>query len=147
MNRKSTLNLSSTFGMEFILQRKTVSTIVLGLLLLALAFGAVFAVMSVFEPRLLSGTSAGIEASSARWAALGRTFGTESKARLADSARWAALGEFYTPNYEAISTVNSARWTALGDFYQAKIQAGIEASAARWSALGRWYTAQIVKGQ
>ena len=65
MKSKSTaINLSSTYGMEFILQRKTVSTIVLGLLLLALAFGAVFALpflalLNPLESATLESTSAG----------------------------------------------------------------------------------------
>ena len=142
MKSKSTaLNLSSTFGMESILQRKTMSTLVLGLLLLALAFGAVFAVMSVIEPRLLSGTSAGLEASSARWAALGEYFGAESRVRSADAARWSALGEYYAPNYEAIAAVNSARWSALGNLYRNRLETSLEASSARWAALGEYFGA------
>ena len=57
---------------------------------------------------------------SARWNALGAYFGADSKARVADAARWNALGAHYAPDYEAIAAVNSARWNALGESYAAK---------------------------
>ncbi|MGD8820795.1 MAG: hypothetical protein PVF67_11880, partial [Anaerolineae bacterium] len=55
--------------------------------------------------------------SSARWTALGKAFGIESRARAADAARWAALGTLHAPDYEAIAAASSARWTALGESY------------------------------
>ena len=60
---------------------------------------------------------------SARWNALGAYF-TESKARVADAARWNALGAHYAPDYQAIAAVNSARWNALGEWYAAKTVQG-----------------------
>ena len=78
---------------------------------------------------------AGIEASAARWSAMGEYF-ARMKALAADAARWNALGESFTPDYGTIAAVSSARYSALGDLYRGKIEAGIEASSARWSALG-----------
>lgn len=59
--------------------------------------------ISAVRPEVSSGVAAGIEASSARWAALGAT---------------------YTPDYEAIAAVNSARWAALGKWYADKMAKG-----------------------
>jgi hypothetical protein len=61
--------------------------------------------------------------SSARWAALGESFG-DMAARSADSARWSALGASYTPDYETITEVSAARWTALAESYMAQAALG-----------------------
>lgn len=59
----------------------------------------------------------------------------------ASAARWTALGVYYAPDYEAIATVNAARWTALAQHFDAESR-GRVADAARWNALGARYTAQ-----
>ena len=142
MNRKSgTLSILSFNGMENILALKPISTIVLGLSALVLVVVALLAGMPLSDSGGLPGISAGVEASSARWTALGAHFAPDygaiatvnaarlnalgeyfgkSKARAADAARWNALGAHFAPDYEAIAAVNSARWSALGALYACK---------------------------
>ena len=72
MTRKSsTLSQLSVNGMGNIHAVKTISAIILGLSLLALVVVAVVMLLSAGGPEVSTGTAAGIEASSARWSALG----------------------------------------------------------------------------
>lgn len=99
----------NSFGMEWIigkgkpLLRKEAVWLVLISLAVVLVAATFLALTSAVRPEVLSRVAAGIDASSARWAALGAT---------------------YAPDYEAIATVNSARWAALGEWYANKIATG-----------------------
>ena len=178
MTRKSnTFGQLSVNGIGTINTVKAVSAGILGLSLLALVVIVAGMLLSAGQAQLPSGTAAGLEASSARWTAIGEVFAQEkalaardygriasvSAARYsalgdfyqgkiaagveASSARWAALGRSFAANYEAISDASSARWSALGDFYRGKVEAGLEASSARWSAMGKYYSVQGVQSQ
>ena len=146
MERKSaTLNLVWSDLKGGFLVHKRLPTIVAGSVVLLLAVVALLGVMSVFDRGGSPGITAGIEAASARWTALGASYAPDyeaiaavssarytalgesyghSAARAADSARWSALGASYTPDYDAIAAVSSARWTALGESYTAKAALG-----------------------
>ncbi|MEJ2734959.1 MAG: hypothetical protein P8189_15560, partial [Anaerolineae bacterium] len=139
MERKSaTLDFVGIDLKGGILGHRGFQTLVAGLVVLLLAVVAVVGVTSVFEGRASSRIGAGVEAASARWAALGASYAPDpgtiaevssarwsalgesfghAAARSADSARWAALGASYAPDYEAIAEVSSARWTALGESF------------------------------
>ena len=95
--------------------------VVMGLALFLLAAAAAALVVAVVEPAASAGIEAGIEAS---------------------SARWRALGEYYTPDYEAITAVNSARYEAMARHYGkevADLERSEQASTARWVAMGAHY--------
>jgi hypothetical protein len=113
--------------------------VVLGLLAVALVAAGAYAVLPATSPEGASGAAAGVEASSARWAAMGSHFEAQMRARAADTARWAALGEQYGHDYRMIAAIDSARWSALGRHYQSRVAAGVRAGSARWAALGRLY--------
>ena len=118
MTRKSsTLSQLSVNGMESVQVLKTISAIILGLSLLALVVVAVIMVFSAGGPEVSTGTAAGIEAS---------------------SARWSALGESYAPDYEAVAAASSARYSAMGESL-ARSKASV-ADVARWNALAERFT-------
>jgi len=58
----------------------------------------------------------------------------------ASSARWSALGKYYTAQYERAAAANSARYSAMAGAYTR----GIDASSARWSAMARAYTGGVL---
>jgi hypothetical protein len=65
----------------------------------------------------------------------------------ASSARWTALGAYYTAKYEAAAAASSARWTALGAYYTAKYEAAAAASSARYEAIAEWYSQKGLSGR
>jgi hypothetical protein len=117
---------------------KQATLVALSLLGVALAVVAVYLLVSGPGTAAQPGITAGVEAGSARWAALGAAFAPDyeaiaavssaryqalgahygpSRARSVDAARWAALGAAFAPDYEAIAAVSSARYQALGEWY------------------------------
>ena len=150
--------------------RKEVVLAVLISAAVVLVAASVWALMSVARPGVSSGVAAGVEASSARWAALGAHYTRDYEAIAAvNSARWSALGDYYrdrvsagveassarwaalgahlTRDYEAIAAVSSARWSALGANYLARYEAAAAASSARYQALAEWYAGQVAQGE
>jgi hypothetical protein len=75
---------------------KQATLVALSLLGVALAVVAVYLLVSGPGTAAQPGITAGVEAGSARWAALGAAF---------------------APDYEAIAAVSSARYQALGEWY------------------------------
>jgi hypothetical protein len=65
----------------------------------------------------------------------------------ASSARWAALGAYHTTKYEAAAAASSARWAALGAYYTAKYEAAAAASSARYQAMAEWYIQKGLSGR
>jgi ketosteroid isomerase-like protein len=101
------------------------SVVVMGLVLLLLAAATAVLVALVVNPGPPSGIEAGIEASAARWSALG--------------------AHYAKPDYEAIASVNSARYEALARHYGQEVtnlERGQQANTARWVALGEYYAPQ-----
>ena len=153
MTRKtSTFRQLSVNGIGNMNAVKTISAIILGLSLLALVVLAVATLFSTGGSGVLLGTEAGLEASTARWSALGESYAPDYEAVAAASSarysamgealarsqggtaelgRWKALGERYSPDFMTVAAVGSARYSALGDLHLSRIQAGNEASAAR----------------
>ena len=107
MTRKTnTLNLTNS--MEHFTTVKLISAIVLVLSVLALTVVAALTVPSLIAPAVQNGTAAGVDASTARWTALGEYYSGESTARTADAARWPSLGEFFAHDYEGVASIDSA---------------------------------------
>ena len=132
MSRMSgTANLFWIDGGMGVFVRRNVNMLLLGLLVLALATFGVLAVNSLSGPSVSLGVAAGLEASTARWSALGAQF-SEAGAQAADSARWSALAAHFAPNYELVATTSSARWNALGKAFGVQ---GRNADSARWVGL------------
>ena len=98
VNRKSEALLWSGQKGESLAHLR-IAMLVLGLAALVLAMVAVVAGMGAIEPGVPVAAAVTVDAS---------------------SARWSALGKHYAPDYEAIAAVNSARWNALGEWYAAK---------------------------
>ena len=151
--------------------RNQVLVLVLSLAAVVLAAATVYLLVSVINPDASSGIAAGVEASSARWSALGATYAPDrSAATAAGSARWTALGAYHLARYEAAAaassaryqalaeyynteaaslvpsmTADSTRWTALGAYHLARYEATAAASSARYQALANWYAAKAVR--
>jgi hypothetical protein len=153
-HKSATLDLVGIDLKGSFLGHRGTPTVVAGLVVLLLSVVAVAGGLFLFEPGASSGIAAGIEATSARWSALGASYAPDyetiaevssarytalarSFGRSADSARWAALGASYAPDYETIAEVSSARYTALAESYG--FSPARSADSARWSALGASY--------
>jgi hypothetical protein len=134
----STLKQASLNRLENIQVVKMIAAIALGLGLVALAVVVVMLVFSADGTDAESATAAGLEASSARWSALGESYAPDYEAIAdADSARYGALAERYVPDYERAAAANSARWTAMAvAVSEAEART---ADAARWSAMAERY--------
>jgi len=89
----------------------------------------------------------GLEASSARWAAVGRFYADQlERAAATDSARWAAAGRFYTDRFERAAAADAARWAAAGLFYSNLFERAAVVSSARYSAMAVFYAGGLVAG-
>jgi hypothetical protein len=146
-HKAGTLNMVWTAGKEKSGARNRVLLRGLISIVIVLVAGISFALISAVRPDAPSGVAAGVEASSARWAALGRHFTAETRARAADSARWAAQGAYFSMAQARARAADSARWAAQGDSYWNSIEAGVEASSARYQALGEWYAGKTAEGR
>ena len=82
---------------------KRVMIVALSLLAVALAVASIYLFVSTSRTDAGSGIMAGVEAS---------------------SARWNALGAANAPDYATVADVSSARWSALGENYAAKAAQG-----------------------
>ena len=139
--------------------RNQVLTLVLSLAVVLLAAATVYLLVSVISPDASSGIAAGVEASSARWTALGQFYAAEtlradhSAAAAADSARWTALGDYYAAEAlraERSADASAARYQAMAEFYNshaASLEPGTMADSARWTALGDYYTAKALHAE
>jgi hypothetical protein len=169
-HKVSTFNVGRVRGKGESRVRKEVVLAILISAAVVLVAASVWALMSMARPAVASGVAAGVEASSARWAALGAHYTRDyeaiaavSSARWnalsdyyrtrvaagveASSARWAALGAHYARDFEAIAAVSSARWSALGDCYLARYEAAAATSSARYQALAEWYARRVAQGE
>ena len=129
--------------------RNQILMLVLSLAAVMLAAATVYLLVSVISPDGSSGIAAGVEASSARWTALGEYYAPESNAAAAaSSARWTALGEHYRAESlraERSANASSARWSALGAYHLARYEAAAAASSARYQAMADWYAAKAAQ--
>jgi len=73
-HRTSTFGAWAASGLEGMLTLKRASLMTLGLALLALVVILALAIGSVVRPQTSAGVVAGVEASAARWSALGEYF-------------------------------------------------------------------------
>ena len=105
------------------------------LLLLVVAVAMLVVMLLPDLPVPSAGSAAGLDASSARWAALGRYY-SRQRALSADSARWQALGRSYT-RLERSNEASSARWQALGESFTALGESGTPAGLIGRSGSGR----------
>ena len=111
-------------------RKEAVLAVLISAAVLLVAAG-VWALLSVARPEVSSGVAAGVDASSARWAALGTHY----------------TRDYDTRDYGAIAAVSSARWSALGAYYLARCEAAAAASSARYQALAGWYAGQVAQGK
>lgn len=77
--------------------------LVVGLIAMVLVVAAIISMVFAVRLDVSSGVAAGIEASSARWVALGGAYG---------------------PDYEASADASSARWSAMGEWYRSRVASG-----------------------
>ena len=98
-----TLSMVRMDGERISQARKQVIVVVVSLMAVALVAVSAYLLVSVFGPDVSPEIVAGVEAS---------------------SARWSAMGVAYAPDYEAIAEVSSARWSALGEQYLAEVAQG-----------------------
>jgi hypothetical protein len=129
--------LGGSMHSQHMLYRRA-ARVALSLLLASLVVFALLAAASALD------LERSLEASSARWSALGEYYTTRYEAAAAaSSARYSALADHYNARYEAAALASSARYQALAEFYGAggypSVAAGVDASSARWSALGAYY--------
>ena len=111
MARKSgTFSQMSLSRIENLRVIKTVSVVALGLGVLGLAIALIAMVVTAAGSGVTMGTLTGLEAS---------------------AARWSALGESYAPDYEAVAAVSSDRWTSMGEFVARSRARSADTAAAR----------------
>ena len=127
---------------------KATMIVVLSLVAVALAVASVYVLVTGLRPEAGSGIAAGIEASTARWAALGELYAHDYEAVAAvDSARYSGLGAQYLSKIAAGVEASSARWAALGTYQMVRYEAAAAASSARYQALGEWYAATAAQAE
>jgi len=106
-HKASALGMALNVGKRETHGLKPVMMIALSVVAIALAVASVYGLVTVLRPEVGSGVAVAVDASTARWSALGASYSSEAL-RTVHSAE-----------------ASAARWSALGDSYMSKVAVGL----------------------